>query len=385
MHFAFRGFSILVVYGLGLSTPLVAAPESTESLVAIGDVHGDLDTFLQLLRKTGLIDAKGAWRGGTRHLVQTGDLVDRGAKSREVLELVMRLQREASEAGGHVAVLLGNHEVMNIVGDLRYVLAAEFAAYAGSEDDRLRQGERDKILALLDEGSPLLSSSYYRRLAGTLSARDFDREFPPGYFAHRAAFSSEGRFGKWLLGLPFAHVEDRVVFVHGGLTERYGLLPLDALNQQCKKEMALLLGAMEELEQLGVYRRSLGTGRLRELMFAESVGGPHPKLRRPFATIRSVWGGILYSEDGPIWSRSLALGSEAPQVSTVLRVLKAHGADRIVIGHSQPKSKMIEARFEGRVILIDTGMNQSYYRGTPSALLLRTAGEFEVITASGGG
>ena len=59
-----------------------------------------------------------------------GDLLDRGGDSRKVMDLLMRLQREASAAGGQMHVVLGNHEAMNLLGDLRYVVAAEYAAYA---------------------------------------------------------------------------------------------------------------------------------------------------------------------------------------------------------------------------------------------------------------
>ena len=380
-------FVFLMTCQLGFAAPVKnppageASPKTASALVAIGDVHGDLDTFVALLRKAELMDAEGHWRGGTRHLVQTGDLLDRGARSREVVELLMRLQGEAQEAGGRVVVLLGNHEVMNIVGDLRYVLTEEFAAYSGREDDRLREDERGTLLELLGSGSPLLASGYYRALGRRLTARNFDRAFPPGYFAHRRAFSPEGRTGKWLSSLPFAHVEGRTLFVHGGLTEKYGLLPTDRLNQQCKRDLDLYLRSVEELETLGVYRRSLGSGRLRELVAAETRARvSDPRLRRLFATLASVWKGVLYSEEGPVWNRSLAVDPEARWARGLGRILKAHGAERIVIGHSRPESLRVEGRFGGRVILIDTGMNQSYYRGTPSALLLDPKETFEVMT-----
>ena len=70
-------------------------------------------------QSVGAMDADGRFRGGGLELVQTGDLVDRGNSSLEVLALFDRLQREAAggagrPGGGAVTLLLGNHELMNL-------------------------------------------------------------------------------------------------------------------------------------------------------------------------------------------------------------------------------------------------------------------------------
>ena len=64
------------------------------------------------------------WAAGRAHVVSLGDLLDRGADSRKVMDLLMRLQGEAAAAGGQLHVVLGNHEAMNLLGDLRYVVPA---------------------------------------------------------------------------------------------------------------------------------------------------------------------------------------------------------------------------------------------------------------------
>ena len=87
------------------------------------------DNLVAILRFAGLVDAKAKWAGGKAHLVQTGDLLDRGKDARKVLDLLMRLEGEARKAGGRVHALLGNHEVMNMLGDLRYVNAEEYKAF----------------------------------------------------------------------------------------------------------------------------------------------------------------------------------------------------------------------------------------------------------------
>ena len=100
-------------------------------MVAFADVHGAYDELVALLRSQGLVDGSLRWSGADTQLVSLGDLLDRGPDSRRVLDLLMRLEGEARTAGGAVHVLLGNHEVMNIVGDLRYVSAGEYAAFVG--------------------------------------------------------------------------------------------------------------------------------------------------------------------------------------------------------------------------------------------------------------
>jgi hypothetical protein len=73
----------------------------------------------------------GAWIGGNTTLVQTGDMVDRGMESIQLYRLFKRLAREAEEQGGQVINLLGNHELMNIQGDFRYVNRREMEAAGG--------------------------------------------------------------------------------------------------------------------------------------------------------------------------------------------------------------------------------------------------------------
>src|SRR4051812_13560983 len=92
---------------------LQAAPPAR--IVAVGDVHGAGDAFVSILQKAGLIDTQKRWTGGTTILVQTGDLLDRGQDVRQILDLLMALESQASAAGGRVHALLGNHELMNLI------------------------------------------------------------------------------------------------------------------------------------------------------------------------------------------------------------------------------------------------------------------------------
>ena len=182
-------------------------------IVAIGDVHGSYDKMLELLRGTDLVDEELSWVGGETHLVFVGDLVDRGPDDRPVLDLVKHLQQEAAAAGGQVHVLLGNHEVMNLSGDLRYVSAKGFQDFLPEENRKDRNRALQRFRNIHGPGLPMST---------ILPA--FDEEFPPGYFGRRSAFWHDGKYGAWLLQQPAVIRINGIVFLHGGLTEQVASL-----------------------------------------------------------------------------------------------------------------------------------------------------------------
>ena len=97
---------ILVVLALSLTLVISSASaQAPTRLVAVGDIHGDFDAFVGILQQAGLIDSKLHWSGKNATLVQTGDMLDRGPKSREVMDLLMSLETEAQLSGGHVVAL----------------------------------------------------------------------------------------------------------------------------------------------------------------------------------------------------------------------------------------------------------------------------------------
>jgi hypothetical protein len=121
------------------SIPAGRTAGTAQVVIAIGDVHGDFDDFCLILKRVGLIDEKLHWAGGHAILVQTGDLLDRGPKERQVLDLMTSLEDEAAKAGGQVVSLLGNHEVMNLIGDLRYVTPDTYTSFSTSDSEARRR------------------------------------------------------------------------------------------------------------------------------------------------------------------------------------------------------------------------------------------------------
>src|SRR5262245_30421380 len=113
-----------------VSSALLLDAASKPRIVAIGDIHGADAAFVSILEKAKLIDANRKWSADDTSLIQTGDVLDRGSGSRKAMDLVMNLEKQAPQKNGRVIPLLGNHEVMNIIGDLRYVSAEEYASYS---------------------------------------------------------------------------------------------------------------------------------------------------------------------------------------------------------------------------------------------------------------
>ncbi len=85
---------------------------------------------------SGIIDTSSRWSAGETHFVQTGDIVDRGTDTIALYRLFQRLRSEARSAGGEVYSLLGNHEIMNAIGDWRYVTADDIATFEGGGQGR---------------------------------------------------------------------------------------------------------------------------------------------------------------------------------------------------------------------------------------------------------
>jgi hypothetical protein len=110
-------------------SPRLSRP-APDRVVAIGDLHGDLDHARRALRLAGAIDEHDQWVGERLVVVQTGDEIDRGDDDRSILDHVEEWQREAAAAGGELVALLGNHEIMNASLDFRYVTPAGFAAFS---------------------------------------------------------------------------------------------------------------------------------------------------------------------------------------------------------------------------------------------------------------
>ena len=311
--------------------PDVCNIQTTERIVAIGDVHGAFDNFVAILRTAGLIDNRRQWTGGKTVFVQTGDVLDRGPASREAMDLLRKLEKDAPAAGGLVLPLLGNHEEMRLESDRRYISAGEYNAFKGPDSNGLRDRAYEFLVS---------ENAKRAKAAGEpFDAREFKKLFydqnPPGAVEMQLAFASDGDYGRWVRDRNVVARINGIVFLHGGLTPEFAALGCEEINRTAKKEM-------------------------RE---------PLPPANRLKA--------LITTPDGPLWYRGLLDDGAAPgpaDESKIDAALKAIDARAIVVGHtvSQPDYR-IRPSSKGRIVQIDTGMLGADFfpGGRPSALEIK--------------
>ena len=104
-----------------------SAYKKVDSLYVIGDVHGRYEQLINLLQNSNIVDNDLNWIAGKSHIVFLGDLFDRGQDVTKLLWFIYGLEEKAETAGGKVHLVLGNHEIMTMTKDLRYVNQKELA------------------------------------------------------------------------------------------------------------------------------------------------------------------------------------------------------------------------------------------------------------------
>jgi hypothetical protein len=319
---------------LAFAAALVAAPAlalpppQPARIVAVGDLHGDFSAWRDIAGAAGIVGRNGQWAGGKTTLVQLGDLVDRGPDSLKIIRELMRLQKEAPKQGGRVIVLVGNHEAMNVLGDLRYTTPGEFAAFADEKSpqmrDRLYEAKKAEIEARYRAKDPKMSAAAIRDA--------WMKATPLGWTEQRLAWNRDGQVGRWVLSNPAVALVNGNLFAHGGISAEYSKLKVAEINGKVAAALA--------------------------------------------AVARSP-GSILSDPLGPLWYRGLisrdpkvtelAPGAPRPTIEQELAtVLAAYGARRIIVGHT-PHPAGISILFGGRLEDVDSG-NSRYYNGAPSYL-----------------
>ncbi len=247
-----------------------------DSIAVITDVHGQYGIYLNQLMSNGIIDSNLKWKFGKGHLVFLGDAFDRGDRVTEVLWHLFSLEKQAAKAGGMVHFILGNHEVMILDEDLRYL------------NQKYRNVE-------------VISGIKYSDL-----------------------YSANSVLGKWLRSKPVMITINDIIFVHGGISPElvHRNLNIGQINQIFTDSIVgkdiWAAGENEELDFLSGDKGPLWyRGYFTDSTFSESsldsiltfyekahivVGhSPHKEIKSLFNNkILGIDAGIMYNQSGAI-------------------------------------------------------------------------------------
>lgn len=303
-------FVLCAFIASGASWAAAEVPPQPSRTIVIGDAHGDYDQYMAVLLEAELINARGRWMGGSAQLVQLGDVTDRGPDSRKIIDLLRALERSAPKKGGAVHFVLGNHEAMNMKGDLRYVHPGEYAAFATSKSKYNRDKYFDKVKTYLEETLPEEEIPTF----DDAFRESWNVEHPLGWYEHRKAYKPEGKYGSWILEHDGVLKLGSSLYMHGGIGPKFATTSLEDLNRMIHED----LEAGEEAPM-----------------------------------------GITNDADGPLWYRGLAQGTEETEAAHVEALLAFYGVERIMIGHT-PLAEAIIPRFGGKVIVTDVGLSAHY-------------------------
>ncbi len=300
---------LLIALAVGAAAPAFAgqtAWDHVARVVVFGDLHGDYAKFHDMLVEAGLVDSRDNWSGGKAHLVQLGDVPDRAPDTRKIMDLLMKLEPQARRAGGYLHALIGNHEAMNMEGDLRYTTPEEFAAFATRDSAAVRDRYYEAVVAALKaHPSPGVQPKF-----DTAFRTQFDAEHPLGWVEHQIAWSADGVYGRWVLTHSAIIRIDDALYMHGGLGPEFAPFDDEVMNK------AVITALNHQ---------------------PEAKGGPHD---------------ILWNEQGPLWYRGLAQHEEAAEAANVDAILTPRHVSQIVIGHTKQYPE-VNARFGGKVLLTD--------------------------------
>ncbi|KEG14907.1 putative serine/threonine protein phosphatase [Trypanosoma grayi] len=164
----------------------VAKNDVVPRLVAFGDMHGDIFSCRQVLQAANITDGADRWIAGASTVVQLGDIADRGRHYHEIYDLFASLEQQAAAAGGEFTFVVGNHELLNLVGDHRYAHPDVVAVFGGQA-------------------------------------------------AYAAAFSPWGAYGSYILQHHVVAVREGVAFVHAGVTPAYAAMGVHAINAEFQR------------------------------------------------------------------------------------------------------------------------------------------------------
>lgn len=320
-----------------------------KKIVAVGDLHGAYKHFVEILWGTDLMDGNYHWTGGKTHLVQIGDVLDRGDGARDIFDLIRHLEKEAEEAGGMVHMLLGNHEEMNLANTAfdrqGYITPGQFSSFL-PEKYRLNQEKRfSRRAGIYPADDDSEKPDFSKQWQAVIDKGIGNMSYAPRNQYYRNFIE---QYGQWLLSKNIVIKINDIVFVHGGINETFSVRELKDINDRYRTEMFDIITALmkSQMPKIPEYERE-----------------------------------IYNQPRGPLWHRELAEPTTKDFEDDVARILENLKAEHIIIAHTPQLAVGEEKmkRYGGKVWIIDTGI-ADYYRpiGGHVSALIYEEGEFHV-------
>ncbi len=283
--------------------------QAPRRIVAVGDIHGDYNALVTILRGARLINARGKWIGGKTHLVLMGDLIGKGSDSRLVMDFMMRLEREVP---GQVHSLLGNHEL--------FASAGRYSAMTDDVEAFRLTGSEESLRRSIPETPEYLRDwrtdhSYYREI--------------------KAAFSKDSKYARWIRSRNAILKIGNNFFTHAGVLPEWAFdTNPGRVNATIRAWLAYYQGA-----------------------------GPRPPMN-------TRW--VIEEETSPLSNRAYAPEGRGPDYAPkkIKKMLRALAVDRMFLGHYlRPDREILleHPDYGDRVTILDSGISE-FYDGTLSAV-----------------
>jgi hypothetical protein len=365
-----------------LLLPVSGVLAAEQRVVAVGDIHGEYEGFVSILQKSGLVDQKLRWTGGSTTFVQTGDFLDRGRDVRKVMDLLMALEKGAPRRRGKVIVLLGNHELMNLTSVLRDVNPASYAAFADRRSENRRQAAFKQSVALHER----LTGRYGKEPWPLAGESEWKERHPLGLIEFQEALGRNGKYGRWIRSRQTAVRVGDTIFIHGGISPNARQRTIEEINRQVAMEIEAFDRIRDYLVAQNLIMPFFTLPEISKVVDFELAREAEMSddMRRVLHAFKSIDHWTIYDPEGPLWFRGFGDWSDEEGEEKVAQLLESLKARRFVVGHTiLHDGRSIVSRFGNSVFLIDTGMLRNYAKEGRAAALEIIGDRYSAIYESG--
>ena len=362
-------------------------------IIVLGEVQGAANTVATFLEHLDLIDSEHHWTGSDTILIQAGDLVDDGEHVRAALDLFMGLQDEAAAAGGEVIVLMGNHEALNILDELRDVNPLAYQSFAGPDSENRRRQVWEAWSTWRTQRAEAVGETF---AADSEVEAEWYAAHPPGWVEYVESMGPEGVYGAWLRSLPVAVEINDILFVHGGVNLEIEDRNVASINRRAVEEIKSFDERKATMVADGLCLQTSSADDMvnvinQEAAYLNSLDDSERTTSNPrVAQLLEIYDLSLWKSwsvldaKGPLCFHGLARWPEEDHGAEVTAILEAFDIDRIITGQGDGINRLIQARFDNRILLtaVDMTDDPEGHGDEPAALEI-VGGDYFVATMGG--